>query len=172
MWSSYQPKSCTLSRPFAYYQGISLPLKSRYRALFSASRDDSHRKRRRHRSRPPTAPHRRGGWRHMLRHGLSFRAVARLQSAPRIPAEALAQLLSETSRLLTVGEVAPFFSSLSPLPRAFGGQLLEGRLLYRPTSGQVRPRRRSCRASSTTCTAGSGGNLLANPPRSPDGRAV
>ena len=42
----------------------------------------------------------------------------------------------------------------------------------RPTSGQARPRRRSCRASSTTCTAGSGGNPPASPPRSPDGRAA
>src|ERR1700680_2569978 len=63
------------------------------------------------------------------------------------------------------------FSSLSPLRRAFGRRLLQRRT-PRPTSGQARPRRRSCRASSTTCTAGSGGNPLASPPKSPDGRAA
>ena len=60
---------------------------------------------------------------------------------------------------------------LSPLPRAFG-RLRKGRLLCRSTSGQARPRRRSYRASSTTCTAGSGGNPQASPPKSPDGRAA
>jgi hypothetical protein len=61
---------------------------------------------------------------------------------------------------------------LSPPRRAFGRRLLEGRSVYRPTSDQSRPWRRSCRASSTTCTAESGGNPLASPPNSPDGRAV
>ena len=63
----------------------------------------------------------------------------------------------------------PFFRSLPPLRRAFGRRLLQRRT-PQPTSGQAGPRRRSCRASSTTCTAGSGGNPLASPPRSPDGR--
>jgi hypothetical protein len=61
--------------------------------------------------------------------------------------------------------------ALRPLRRAFGRRLLRHRT-PRPTSGQARPRRRSCRASSTTCTAGSGGNPLASPPKSPDGRAA
>src|SRR6266850_4451030 len=60
---------------------------------------------------------------------------------------------------------------LSPLRRAFGRWLLQRRT-PRPTSGEARHRRRSCRASSTTCTAGSGGNPLASPPKSPDGRAA
>src|SRR2546425_6946426 len=63
------------------------------------------------------------------------------------------------------------FSTLSPLRRAFGRRLLQ-RLTPRPTSSQARPRHRSCRASSTTCTAGAGGNPLASPPKSPDGRAA
>src|SRR6267143_340998 len=58
---------------------------------------------------------------------------------------------------------------LSFLSRAFGRRLLQRRT-PRPTSGQARPRPRSCRASSTTCTSGSGGNPLASPPRSPDDR--
>src|SRR5262249_43698157 len=64
------------------------------------------------------------------------------------------------------------FSSLSPLPHAFGRRLLAGRLLCRPTSGEASARHHSYRASSTTCTAGSGGNPLASPPKSPDGPAV
>jgi hypothetical protein len=43
------------------------------------------------------------------------------------PAEALAQLLYEKSRLLYAAKWSPFFSSLSPLRRAFG-RLPEGRL--------------------------------------------
>jgi len=65
----------------------------------------------------------------------------------------------------------PFSSSLLPLRRAFGRRLLQ-RQTPRSISGQAKPRRRSCRASSTTCTAASGGNPLASPPKSPDGRAV
>ena len=62
---------------------------------------------------------------------------------------------------------------LSLLPRAFVWRLLQGRLVYRSTAGWVRrPRPGSCRASSTTCMAGSGGNPLASPPRFPDGRAA
>jgi hypothetical protein len=61
---------------------------------------------------------------------------------------------------------------LSPPRRGFGRRLLEGRSVYRPTSDQSRPRRGSCRASSTICTAESGGNPLASPPNSPDGRAA
>jgi len=60
---------------------------------------------------------------------------------------------------------------LSPLPRAFG-RLPQGRLLCQSTLGQARPRRRSCRASSTTCTAAFEGNPPASPPMSPDGRAA
>jgi hypothetical protein len=60
---------------------------------------------------------------------------------------------------------------LSPLRRAFGRRLLQ-RQKPRPTSGRARPRRRSCRASSTTCMSGSGGSPPASPPRSPDGRAA
>src|SRR5438046_627648 len=63
------------------------------------------------------------------------------------------------------------FSSLSPLRRAFGRRLLQRRT-PRPTSGQALTRRRSCHASSTICTAGSEGNPLASPPRSPDGRVA
>ena len=66
---------------------------------------------------------------------------------------------------------AAFFSSLSPLRRAFGRRLLQRRK-PQPTSGQTRPRRRSCRASSTICTAGSEGNPLESPPKFPDGPAV
>src|SRR5437867_3337016 len=43
------------------------------------------------------------------------------------PAEALAQLLYEKSRLLEGDEVVAFFSSPSPLRRAFARRLLEGR---------------------------------------------
>jgi len=46
----------------------------------------------------------------------------------RKPAEARTQLVCEKSRLLKGGEVVPFFSSLSPLRRAFARRLLEGRL--------------------------------------------
>jgi hypothetical protein len=60
---------------------------------------------------------------------------------------------------------------LSPLRRAFGRRLLQRRT-PRPTSGQARPRGRSCRASSTTCMAGSEGNPPASPPKSPDDRAA
>src|SRR5947209_5146755 len=76
----------------------------------------------------------------------------------------LSSCLSSFSPLLTS-------LMLSPLPRAFG-RLLEDRLLCRSTSGQARPRRRSCRASSTICTAASGGNPLVSPPKSPDARAA
>jgi hypothetical protein len=56
----------------------------------------------------------------------------------------------------------------SPLHRAFGGRLQRRTPL--PISGQARPRRRSCRASSTTCTAASGDSPRANPPRPPGDR--
>src|SRR5207253_3542321 len=82
-----------------------------------------------------------------------FRAVVRSKSAKisswlcsAHPAEALAQLLCEKSRLLEGGEWSPFFSSLSPLRRAFGRRLLQRRT-PRPTSGQARPRRRRDRKS-------------------------
>jgi hypothetical protein len=85
--------------------------------------------------------------------------------------KALAQLLCERADCSKAAKWSPFFSSLLPLRRAFGRRLLQRRT-RRPTSGQARPRRRNCRASSTTCRAGSGGNPLASPPKSPDGRAV
>src|SRR5579864_2417826 len=58
-------------------------------------------------------------------------------------------------------------------PRRPGGRRLLQRQTPRPTSGRARRRhrRRSCRASSTTCTAGSGDNPPASPPSSPGGRA-
>jgi hypothetical protein len=67
--------------------------------------------------------------------------------------------------------LARFFSSLSPLRRAFGRRPLGDWLLCRPTSGRARPRPCSYRASSTTCKARSGGNPVASPPKSPDARA-
>src|SRR5580658_5815994 len=79
--------------------------------------------------------------------------------------------LCDKNRPLECAEAAPFFSSLSSLPRADGWRLLEGRLGYRPTSGEAWARRRSCRASSTTCTAEFGGNPPASPPKFPDARA-
>ena len=69
----------------------------------------------------------------------SFRAVLRAQPAQislatlrAHPAKALAQLLCASRRLLEGGEVVAllsslFFSSLSPLRRAFAERLLEGR---------------------------------------------
>src|SRR5215469_9902871 len=80
--------------------------------------------------------------------------------------------LTSSHMLLEGDEAAPFFSSLFPLPRACGWRLLVGPSGYRPTSGGALVPRRSCRASSTTCTAGSEDNPLASPPKSPDGRAA
>src|SRR5262249_43311576 len=53
----------------------------------------------------------------------------------------------------------------------FGRRLLQRRT-PRPTSGQARPRRRSCRASSTICTAGSADSPLESPPTPPDARGL
>src|SRR5215469_6428682 len=78
---------------------------------------------------------------------------------------------AEGARIRSLVDFQICFSSPSPLPRAFGGRLLEGRSGYRPTSGEAWARHRSCRASSTTCTAESEGNPPASPPKSPDGRA-
>jgi hypothetical protein len=73
---------------------------------------------------------------------------------------------------LTLGNSkTPTTCRLLRLRRSFGRRLLQRRT-PRPTLGQVRPWRRSCRASSTTCTVGSGGNPSASPPKSPVGRAV
>ena len=52
--------------------------------------------------------------------------------------------------------VALSFSSLLPLPRAYGQRLLQGPLGYRSTSREVLVPRCSCYGSSTTCTAESG----------------
>src|SRR5262249_39542881 len=60
---------------------------------------------------------------------------------------------------------------LSPERRAFGRWLLQCQTPG-PTSGQARPRRRSCRASSTTCKAESGGSPLESPPTPPGARAL
>jgi len=68
-------------------------------------------------------------------------------------------------------KLTPSFSSLFPPRRAFG-RLPEDRSQHRPTSDRARPRRRSCRASSTTCTARSAGTPPASPPRFPGGRAA
>jgi uncharacterized repeat protein (TIGR01451 family) len=56
------------------------------------------------------------------------------------------------------------------LHRPCGMRLLPHRT-PRPTSGPGRSRLRSCRASSTICTAVSEGTLPASPPKFPDGRA-
>src|SRR5262249_21743084 len=63
-------------------------------------------------------------------------------------------------------------SSLWPPRRAFGRRLLLDPSGCRATSGVGWARHRSCRASSTICTAGSGGNPLASPPKPPDGQAA
>jgi hypothetical protein len=65
----------------------------------------------------------------------------------------------------------PLLSSLFPLRHAFGTRLPQPRT-PRPISDRARPRRRSCRANSTTCMAASGGSPRASPPRFPDDRAV
>ena len=58
------------------------------------------------------------------------------------------------------------------------GQWAEARLLLfqhriaRLTSGEAKPRYRSCRAGSTICTAGSGDSLLASPPKFPSEQAA
>jgi len=104
-----------------------------------------------------------------------FRTVVRPQSAKTSSwlcsahlAEALAQLCVKRAGCSKPAKWSHFFSSLSPLRRAFGRRLLQRRTPG-PTSGQARPRRHSCRANSTTCTAASEGNPLASPPKSPDG---
>ena len=92
----------------------------------------------------------------------------RQQSRVRHPCAFLAQ--GWQARTATDENATKFSSWLSPLWHAFGMRLLQRRT-PRPTWCWARPRRRSCRASSTTCTAHSADNPLASPPRFPDGRA-
>src|SRR5581483_127815 len=65
-----------------------------------------------------------------------------------------------------------FFRPLSPRRRGVGWRLLQGPLRYPSTSDEASARRSSCRASSTTGTAGSADSPLASPPKSPDDRVV
>src|SRR5215469_6894866 len=81
-------------------------------------------------------------------------------------------ILGAPSSSLMMSFIVPSRTSvmLSPLRRAFGRWLLQPRTPG-PTSGQARPRRRSCRASSTICTTESVDSLPESPPTPPDARA-